>query len=330
MQPFPWQHTFLKRMTESIGQTTALTGSTGTGKTTAAILLIRELLDRRLADVALVLTSDRCLSEEYLGEAARNAGLRLASGLYDYRNGDKRGLCATGRSLNEPQCKEYIRALAQHQAMVVITEDVHLKSHAAYALVDELLAANPANKALFVFPDVPVPPRFDAYFTVAGGFLAHGSTIASVEIETRLARLPPGYVALRKLAADISRIDEMSWRQFERLIVTLLERGGYEVRWIGGSGDGGVDILAIGDFEECGPIKVAVQVKKRHPQLKVGVSVIRELADATREFRASKGVVVTSSYLTRPALARVEENKYTLGKVDRDDLRTWICRTASP
>jgi hypothetical protein len=35
---------------------------------------------------------------------------------------------------------------------------------------------------------------------------------------------------------------------------------------------------------------------------------------------------VTSTYLTRDALARIQRDKYILGKVDRDDLNQWIHR----
>lgn len=67
--------------------------------------------------------------------------------------------------------------------------------------------------------------------------------------------------------------------------------------------------------------------EKKSVKNKVGISVIRELADTRQEFGASKGIIVTSTYLTRGALERVERDKYILGKVDRKDLDLWIKKT---
>jgi len=56
----------------------------------------------------------------------------------------------------------------------------------------------------------------------------------------------------------------------------------------------------------------------------VELSTIRELADSVQEFKASKGIIITSTFLTAGALQRIERDKYTLSKVDRNDLEKWI------
>ena len=66
------------------------------------------------------------------------------------------------------------------------------------------------------------------------------------------------------------------------------------------------------------------QAKKLERGNKVGISTIRELADTRNELKASKGIIVTSSYLTRGAIERIVRDEYLLGKVDGDDLRNWI------
>jgi hypothetical protein len=90
--------------------------------------------------------------------------------------------------------------------------------------------------------------------------------------------------------------------------------------------DGGVDVVAVKDMGNAGLFKTLWQAKKKEVKNKVGLSVVRELADTTREFKASKGIIVTSTYLTRDALARIQRDKYILSKVDRDDLNQWIER----
>ncbi|WP_409259110.1 restriction endonuclease [Pseudomonas saponiphila] len=59
---------------------------------------------------------------------------------------------------------------------------------------------------------------------------------------------------------------------------------------------------------------------------KVGLSTIRELADVRNEEKANKGIIVTTSFLTRDALKRVARDRYWLGKVDNNDLKVWIDR----
>jgi restriction system protein len=118
----------------------------------------------------------------------------------------------------------------------------------------------------------------------------------------------------------------MSWREFEILIASLLEKDGYVVELMNGSKDGGVDVIAVKDMGPNGYFKALWQAKKQAASNKVGISVVRELADTRQEFGASKGIIVTSSYLTRGALERVNRDRYLLGKVDRQDLDAWIRR----
>ncbi len=132
---------------------------------------------------------------------------------------------------------------------------------------------------------------------------------------------------LRKLQEQGSGLDDLSWREFEKLIAALLEKDGYVVELMQGSKDGGVDVVATKNLGAVGTFKALWQAKKKSTGHKVGISVVRELADTRQEFGASKGIIVTSTYLTKGALERIERDKYILGKVDRDDLESWIQRS---
>lgn len=94
-----------------------------------------------------------------------------------------------------------------------------------------------------------------------------------------------------------------------------------------GTKDGGVDVVAYKDLGPAGMFKTLWQAKKKKLTNKVGLEVVRELADTRQELGASKALIVTSSYLTRGALLRIERDKHILGKVDRDDLMQWVDRT---
>ena len=55
-------------------------------------------------------------------------------------------------------------------------------------------------------------------------------------------------------------------------------------------------------------------------------NVIRELAETRREHSANKGVIVTSTYLTKGALEKVTQEAFILQKLDRDDVLAWIAK----
>lgn len=101
---------------------------------------------------------------------------------------------------------------------------------------------------------------------------------------------------------------------------------GYIVQLGKGTKDGGADIIATKEIENIGFIKGIWQAKKPKPGKKVGIGVIRELADTRREMKANKGIIVTSTFLTKGAIERVKRDNYELGKVENPDLESWINR----
>jgi len=146
------------------------------------------------------------------------------------------------------------------------------------------------------------------------------------EIQLKLADLSPSFYVLGKILKGSSFLDGLHWREFEELIADLLESDGYQVQLGPGTKDGGKDIIAMKELEGHGWFMSVWQAKKLRPGKKVELSVIRELADTRQKQNASKGIIVTSTYLTRGALDRVTEDRFLLGKVDRDDLLQWIQR----
>ena len=83
------------------------------------------------------------------------------------------------------------------------------------------------------------------------------------------------------------------------------------------------------DLGAHGWFKSVWQAKKQKRSNKVDISVVRELADTRLEWGASKAIIVTSTYLTKGALDRIQRDKYTLGKMDRDDVDAWVARSLS-
>jgi len=110
-------------------------------------------------------------------------------------------------------------------------------------------------------------------------------------------------------------------RDFERLIAELLERLGYKNVQISQLGrDGGIDITAY--IEHAVAIeRLVVQCKRYKPPHKVGEPVIKQLLTDVDLRRASRGLIVTTSTLTRPAKLIVESFRHRLSYIDGDELR---------
>jgi restriction system protein len=119
-------------------------------------------------------------------------------------------------------------------------------------------------------------------------------------------------------------LDDLHWRQFEEMVAELLESDGFEVERGPGSKDAGADIYATKTLPVIGFVSTVWQAKKLNRGNKVGMPTIRELADTRGEWKVSKGIVVTTSFLTQGALDRVTQDAHILGKVDRSDLLSWI------
>jgi restriction system protein len=114
-------------------------------------------------------------------------------------------------------------------------------------------------------------------------------------------------------------------RQFEEFIAELLSKMGYKVRLGPGSKDGGVDVFAERDLD-FGPELTLVQCKRNGPEHKVGEPIIKQLHADVNDRKASKGVVVTTSFFTSTALKYIESSKYRLAGADFFNLQKWIAR----
>lgn len=131
----------------------------------------------------------------------------------------------------------------------------------------------------------------------------------------------PRLIAYIDLHPD--EIYSLTPRQFEELIAELLSKMGYKVRLGPGSKDGGVDVFAERDLD-FGPELTLVQCKRNSPEHKVGEPIIKQLHADVNDRKASKGLVVTTSFFTSTALKYIESCKYRLAGADFSYLQKWI------
>jgi restriction endonuclease Mrr len=162
-------------------------------------------------------------------------------------------------------------------------------------------------------------------------FLSHDDTDS-------LARLAEFYVPpsdhteqLIELVTDARVLDyfssrpddilDASPRQFEILFAEMLDRLGYKDIQLGiGNKDGGVDITAY--IEHAFAVeRVIVQCKRFTPPHKVGEPYIKQLLTDVDLRSAARGLIVTTTTLTKPAHLLVESFRHRLTHIEGDELR---------
>jgi len=135
----------------------------------------------------------------------------------------------------------------------------------------------------------------------------------------------------RSLSSDLlQRILSAPPVFFENLIVTLLLGMGYggsredAGRAIGKSGDGGID--GVIDQDPLGLDRVYVQAKRYKIDSPVSEPEIRAFSGSLGAAKANKGVFVTTSYFTRPAIDFAERHPFKMVLIDGALLTTLMIR----
>ncbi len=115
---------------------------------------------------------------------------------------------------------------------------------------------------------------------------------------------------------------DLNWREFEQLVADLFRRQGYRVREVGGTADGGVDLVLE---SPGGGVLVEHLVQcKQYRVWDVGEPKVREFYGAMAAHKTRcEGIVVTCGRFTEPA-RRFAEGK-PLRLIDGDELIRMVC-----
>lgn len=159
-------------------------------------------------------------------------------------------------------------------------------------------------------PPTPLDPRIQNFRAAQIEYM--NSRRAPITIREEAERARKDRERERKQSERKRRTGEIYWRtldglSFEREVAALLSSLGHQVKNVGGSGDGGIDLFSDGVPVQC----------KQHadPQ---GPAVIRELIGACKVARASRGILITTAGVTAPAKKFARE--HNIDVIDAADL----------
>jgi len=325
LQLRPWQKDFLDEYHSSNAKKSLLVACVGSGKTITTMLAAKRQIENKQVSKVVIIT-DRLMLKDQWRHVGDSVGLSLSDNLSNYEN----GASLTIQSLINKDHFNALKNYTSEKNCLFIFDGIHRSSNRINELSEELSKSNYDNKFLFL-SSLPIDTdKFDWTHTFNFGreFLYQPELLKLPESKIEIAKFSPSINLWSQFQSKMTAIDEMSWRQFEILISKLLEADGYEIELMQGTKDGGVDIVAEKDMGETGLFKAVWQAKKYKTSRKIGISTIRELADVRNEHSASKGILVTSSFLTKGALDRIYRDRYILGKVARNDLTAWIDKTS--
>ena len=131
---------------------------------------------------------------------------------------------------------------------------------------------------------------------------------------------------IKYFAQHPEQMRTMHPRKFEQLIAELLKRKGFHVELTPASKDGGYDIIAI-QRDDLGSAMTLVECKRYNANNKVGVEIVRGLYGVVEQEKATRGLIMTTSYFTKGAQTFRDQikNRMTLSDYDAltDFIRGW-------
>ena len=128
---------------------------------------------------------------------------------------------------------------------------------------------------------------------------------------------------IKYLAHHPEKMHELEPRKFEELVAAIFKAKGYTVELTPPIKDGGFDMRAFskGDVGTC---LTLIECKRYAPKKPVSVEVVRGLYGVTVDARATKGMIVTTSSVTKGAKSFQEQNKYQIELADQASLQAWL------
>jgi len=142
--------------------------------------------------------------------------------------------------------------------------------------------------------------------------------IETVDFESKCKLLVPDFAKINEelfdwFAKHPEQLQDLNWRQFEKLLNAIFKNQGFHTELGPGSGDGGVDLRLI-QKDNIGELLTLVQAKRYKSRYPIGLSAVQALAAAVDDEKANRGLFVTTSrYLpVAERFAERQERRLTL------------------
>lgn len=116
---------------------------------------------------------------------------------------------------------------------------------------------------------------------------------------------------------------QMSPRKFEELVASILNDLGFEVELTQATRDGGRDIIAHVRNAVTSYLTY-IECKRYAADNRVGVGIIREVVGVHHMHRATKSIVVTTSFFSADAIKEAAQMESQLDLKDFNDIKMWL------
>lgn len=128
----------------------------------------------------------------------------------------------------------------------------------------------------------------------------------------------------RYLSRKPDKVLDMSPREFEKLVASIFRANGFNVELTPASHDGGFDVLAVQRSNLVGETRFLIECKRYKKDKKIGIGLVQRLIGTVNQFKATKGILVTTSSFTRDALNCVKSTGGILTVKDYKCLEGWL------
>jgi hypothetical protein len=149
-------------------------------------------------------------------------------------------------------------------------------------------------------------------------------TFQNYPYELEIKIMPSDIVCYYSTALNIFKkgksLSILKWKDFLQFIIEWSYTENWNSYSINHKNNGGISFITTKTFEKIGEIKCIWITKKYAYHRPVGTKIIRELDYLISCSKASKGIVVTTSRLTKGALDLIRKNKSRMAYIDKSML----------
>jgi len=119
-------------------------------------------------------------------------------------------------------------------------------------------------------------------------------------------------------------LKNIHWRQFEYLTAEFFKRKGFHIKITPARKDGGKDIIASKDSGILGPDLIIIECKRHSYDNPVDIQTVKAFWTTVNDEGATKGLIATTSHLTRDAKDYCNVRKYRLSFAESENVKRWL------